>query len=109
MLLKHIVFLKNIPFVRLRPKPDLFHCFRCIRHFDITNAIPWEKNKLPVESSTDLINATVLHFNNVLTVALHVDFIHYLIEIEHSKTLRFRHWSCLGPADGLRSLISVPQ
>ena len=60
-----------------------------------------------MEISTDLINATELHFNNAFTVALRVDFIHFLTEIQHSKTLRFVYWSFLGPADGLRSLTLI--
>lgn len=96
--------LETISFAQLRPTADLSLCFRCVCLFDIKNAITWEKNKLSVEISTDLINTTALHFNNVFTVALRMDFIHYLTEIQHSKTLRFVYWSCVGPADGLRSL-----
>lgn len=79
--------LETISFVRLRPTADLSLCFRCVCLFDIKNAITWEKNKLPVEISTDLTNATALHFNNVFTVALHVGFIHYLTEIQLSTGL----------------------
>jgi hypothetical protein len=100
--------LETISFVRLRSTADLSVCFRCVCLFDIKNAITWEKNKLPVEISTDLINATAPNFNNVFTVALQVDFVHYLTETQHSKTLPFVYWSCRGPADGLRSLISIP-
>jgi hypothetical protein len=64
-------------------------------------------NKLSVEISTDLINTTEQHFNNAFTVALRVDFIHYLTVIQHSKTLRFVHWLILGPADGLRILTLI--
>ena len=100
--------LETVSFVRLRPTADLSQCFRCVCLFDMKNAITLEKNKLSVEISTDLINAKALHFNNIFTVALLVDFIQYLTEIQHSKTLRFAYWSCLRPTDGLRSLISVP-
>jgi hypothetical protein len=51
---------ETVSFVRLRPMADLSLCFRCVCLFDIKNAITWEKNKLSVEISTDLIKATTL-------------------------------------------------